>query len=643
MPDERDVNDPRRWTYRDAAKRVDEATYGLHPASPSLRYQASTAPRRAYDANRRLIEEHDFWQRGERWIGPGSDPALPHSIRYTTLRRVEPQFTPIDVVGEIIDRAGNALLKREADVQFTPIRASGSDEPDEAASEAAEREAAAMLEAVSVWWDRERLWEHARRVMRRQLWAGRGGFRVRVPPGYLNDTDDGKALPEGLAIADAFERVKLETPQPHEAAVVVIEETQQAVAIILTTRTVGDREERVAEVWMLAPSDDDATSPNEMLVRVLVDRYDTRGRPLPSASADEEYRLDLTRLPLAEAEGELLLTDPERRQQDQINFMNTMLSRVTETAGFPERTFINAAPHGEWYPDPPRGGAAALQTQEFDGKTWYLHAVPHTVGSAVTTELHGYETDTVTEPDGTVRRSYTTPQVVYREPTNPKYLHDAIIAARGLLLSACKQGFVLTTTTGSESGYSRVQARAEFVEDQLRRKPSLEGAVRDIIAAAIETAQLMAAPDAAIRPGFLERFRVVVNLHVDAGPVSPEERRIILEEYKAGVRSRALTMAMLGTEDIDAELEAMEREEPAQLQRIAAYATTLAELSAVPGVSIEGAVRAMAAIGLDKRIARAMIPRDTDGAGALNRTPEAELARRGGGLPDDNDEDEGNA
>lgn len=600
-----------------------EAAHGPQPAAASLTHTSTTAPRRSYEANKRLVEDKDFWQRGDRWIGPGSDRTLPFAVRHTTLRRVEPQFTPLDVIGEAIDRASNALLKREPDVQFVPR----SDDGREATEEEA-REAGAMRALISAWWDREALWQVARIVMRRQFWAGRGVFRVWVPPGRLvRDADGATALPSGLTMTEALDRIVLVAPQPDDAAVVTIEETQQVVAIILSKRTRGGKEESVAELWTLVTPDEDPNGEQVMLVRLLVDRE--RGKTGSMfTSPDEEYVLPLSHLPLAEARGELLLTEPVRRQQDQINFANTLLSRVMETAGFPERTYLNAAPHGEWYTTPPNGGVPALDEREFNGQTWYLHPSTRTVGSAITTELHGYETEMVTEADGSVRRGFTTPQVVYRDPTNPEYLHAAVTTGRALLLGTCKQGFVLGNTDSGDSGWSRVQARAEFLEDQLRRKPSIESALRDVIEAVIETAQLMAVPDAKIGAEFLARFRVVVNLHVDAGPVAPDERRVILEEYREGVRSRALTMTMLGTEDIDAELEAMDTEEPAQLARLTRYAEVMAAMAAVPGGSAESAARAMVAMGLDPVLVRSLLPRDTDGGEARRQAPEADLVRR---------------
>ena len=80
---------------------------------------------------------------------------------------------------------------------------------------------------------------------------------------------------------------------------------------------------------------------------------------------------------LAELRAPVLITDPVRRQQARLNFFESTLVRVVETAGFAERYTLNAAPQGMWLKTPPTT-APALDTQvDANNVTWYLHPVAH--------------------------------------------------------------------------------------------------------------------------------------------------------------------------------------------------------------------------------------------------------------------------
>jgi hypothetical protein len=62
------------------------------------------------------------------------------------------------------------------------------------------------------------------------------------------------------------------------------------------------------------------------------------------------------RLPIAQMMADLLITDMVRRQQKSLNYFETVLTRVIETAGFPERYTTNAKPSGVWLPNRRRTG-----------------------------------------------------------------------------------------------------------------------------------------------------------------------------------------------------------------------------------------------------------------------------------------------
>ena len=55
-------------------------------------------------------------------------------------------------------------------------------------------------------------------------------------------------------------------------------------------------------------------------------------------------------------------------------------------------------------------------------------------------------------------------------------------------------------------------------------------------------------------------IKAVFDCRLNPGPLTTDERRVLLEEYGKGLRSKETTMALLGTDDIEAELERMDKE-----------------------------------------------------------------------------------
>jgi hypothetical protein len=329
-------------------------------------------------------------------------------------------------------------------------------------------------------------------------------------------------------------------------------------------------------------------------------------RRLPERGAAQDFALPFDRLPLAEVRGALLITEGVRRQQQSLDFGSSMLNRTMETAGFAERYVINAEPQG-WWSESDDGTAIRVQTFD-DGVTRYLHAEPRTLGASVTTELVGVATD---EAGGRA-----TPSVTIKEPTDPSFAITAVQARRADILHECKQAHVLGNSEAVISGYSRQQARADFENDLHGLRPALEGALRAVIEGAVATALAMTS-DAELRAAgvgrdFLARFRVVVTCHVDAGPLAPDERAQTLAELAAGTLSKRRALLLLGTEDVDAEIGAIDAEGGAVLTKYEQVARVLDALS--KAASFDAAVRLLETANvLTTEEAAALLPRDTDG------------------------------
>jgi hypothetical protein len=514
---------------------------------------AAVGTEEAFNANYALVEEGDHWRKGEAWVGPRGGEAA----RSTVLAAVQRQLTPVDATAEGLENVANGLLQREPGLTFAPFEPAGTDEqgqPTGQASDEQQAEIDAMTSWLSAWWDRVKLWERARAAVKRGCWAGYGTLRAWVASRHLQSVtqrdSDGREsqvtqLPTNLPFDQALVRVQLEAPEPADAVIHTDPDTQERCAVFLFTD--ASTQKRVAEIWFI---DEDANTGGKTVCRVLRD-----------GMATEEHRLELAgHLPINAVEMEVLVTDAVRRQQNRLNFGESILVRSIETSGFRERYTTNAKPQGIWMESAPTDGPALDAQTDATGKTWYLHPTVRTLGASITTDLYGIDT---TDPV-TGKGSVATPGITFADPTDPEFAIKAARHAKRTLLESMRQGHLTTESTAESSGLAYVQARAAFQSDLENRKGPTEGLIRDTIEAVVAYAALMS--NDPLARTFLERYRCVVDLHPNAGPVSPDERRAIMEMAEKGFISWETAQAWLGVEDtaaeqsaIDAELGSMKR------------------------------------------------------------------------------------
>lgn len=598
----------REWTYSDARDAVKAAI-------------ASTVGEAGYAANRDILLRQDYWRNGRGYVGPRGD----RSVEARILKQVEPQFTPVDTAGEVVDNVVGALAGTEPTLGFparTPAR-QAADEQDRAAKRPTRPEL--MQAALAADWDEKGVAGRYHTAIAYAAAFARGALRVWIaatslerPPrpedAPADAPDPAPELPTGLSFAEALRRVEISAPQPDAAHVYVDPDTQQRAAIFLfeleeAGRTARSRPKRVpaAELWYVEGEGDAAVT----VCRVIK----SSDKAAPAIGEDgrpaDAYVLPLGGvLPIAEMTADLLLTEPVRRQMNQANFEESVVGRIVETAGFAERTVINAQPNGIWLKDPPKEGPA-LKVHQDGADTWYLHPAPRVLGSNVITELVGID---ITDGE-TGRTTMTTPGVVYKEPTDPEFAIKAALHRRYTILRDCKQGHLAGGSTAESSGLAYIQARAGFAKDLQRRAGGFEGMLRDALTAKIRLADAMTDAGDPLK-GFLDDYRVQVTAHPDPGPRTPEEEAQILARWQAGLISRERTHADLGIEDTDEERQALERDPMAQLALLKAQGEVLEVLARAS--SLEAALRLLVLKQLmTPEEAAAFEPRDVDGTGVV--------------------------
>lgn len=501
-----------------------------------------------YRVARRMLEEHEYWQDGDLWP---AHQAGGEKLRLENLSRIKPQFVPDPLLEEISDTRANGMMQREAKVEFAPLTPAKEGSPAE--QEQLDR-ISAMLSALARWWDQKKFWRHARAAFARTAYSRRASLRISVAPGNLRTPEPsllqrmrnqrpGATLPTGLSLSDAFELLEVTAPDPTSARVYTDPATRRKAALVIDTVIQDGRRVERAEIWT---------------TEGLGAKKTTTVRQIDNAGANV-YPVNLQgRLPIAEMETAELFTDPVIKNQAALNFANTVMPRVLETAGFPQTFLGNVEPPGIWLPYAPTE-EPALGSDVIHETTMWKHRVPWKFGFSAVSELVGVRQleRTGTAPNITEKESFATPSVTIKEPTDPTYIVTGKLELRATLYKLCRQGHLTNTSLAEASGLAYQQARAQFEAYLHDVKGEVEGMIRDAIEAAIAYAGLMS-PEVG---GFLDEFRCVVTMHVSSGPVTAADAAAAIQLRDAHLISDQTAMSRVGIEDPAAE-EASIRNDP---------------------------------------------------------------------------------
>jgi len=567
------------WTYEDAVGEI------------AARKRARVGED-GYKANRAMVEECDYWQDGATWVGPsGTAEAWIAALKAA----VAAQHVPGAASGEALGNFARGLFGREANVQLVPAKpvAEGSDE-----KARLEKEADEILEVFAAWWDRVNLWARLREAGVRSRWAGWGSLRLWIPSGRLTTKGDGsRALPSLPTFAEALGAIELSAPEPDHAIAFTHTDSQDRAALFHFVEEVDGKSVSRVELW-------------------YQDGDSTRLRILPQQGEPEDlgpYQWG-GEVPMAEMEGEILITEAVRRQEAALSFAETNVVKVGETAGFRERYTINAEPNGIWLPSRPITDGVVRSHTDEAGRTTYFHPLPRSMGPSKTTDLVGIKVEAGV--DGEKR---ATPGVTIADPVDPEFATKGAEYRRARVLQLCHQGHLAMLSTGEASGTAYEQARAAFRGDLEWHKSPAEMALLRLFTAVVRMADSMTGAPS----GILERFRFLVTLTPDPGPVSPAYMTEIREQVAAGLSSRERALAALGVEDVAAEIAAIDQDPASQISTTAKRAEIIGKLMAAsPGMPM---VAAAIVAGYEEAEAKKLFG-DADAAAAQERQGRQEMA-----------------
>lgn len=212
------------------------------------------------------------------------------------------------------------------------------------------------------------------------------------------------------------------------------------------------------------------------------------------------------------AAGESIFTPSTKRLQNALNHCLTMMVRNNEVAGFREKVFGNAE-----YPTDADGNPISMES-----------------GPGIDTYLYGTPTGDPTSP------GYAPVSVFQSEPVDNGSLAAAVDVYRKLIYMEFAQGHLLANSLGGLSGESRIQMRSQFELNLRGWKRRVESAIASVLNIVLKLLEV-------------EGYEVVVQLNITTGKLSHDEAAAIVQQYQAGLLSRATAMAKLGVDDVDAE------------------------------------------------------------------------------------------
>lgn len=469
----------------------------------------------------------DHWQDGKGYVGPR--PQTGEAGYATVLGEIQRAFVARNAVGEVVDRHVNGVLAHPVSWSLTPRRAMEPGEQPTAEEAALAAEAQA---ALTSWMQEAELQQRLRQAAVGAILHSRGALRLFVPPAERNDN----GMIEGADLPASLLRIHVDQPWPEQATVIRERSSQQPLSIYLWREARDDYSPEEASGPQNAElsyvGEDGAT-----VIRVLRP-HSAGGATLQQLA--EEYRLQLGgRLMLHELRRPALITEPVRTQQRLLNLAWTMMQRNVVLGGFLERTLLNAQLPGRY--------------EETNGVTRFVPEEIR-VGAGAVNTIIGVETR-----DREGNTTLATPGIVYRDPVPVTTFADTAREAYTAILQETHQLHYAIAGDAASSGEARRQALIDFVLDLASTADQVESAWRWIL----ETALAMACQFAGM-VGRFDALRVAAQARIDVGPLSTEDRRVIIDLMTKGLLSWRTGLLALGYEDADAEIARVRQEQEEQ-------------------------------------------------------------------------------
>lgn len=522
-------------------------------------------------------ENHDFYK-GDHWRkGDGfSDPVPPpaNAISTTVVKGIQRIFVAANHVRECTKRRTDGVLARAPKWEF--VRRVSNKERSESNSETHEDLALPDITLpMRTWWEMRDVHTVIKDAITEASLSDDAVLRIYIPPGRLSE---GQTLDVDTP-EEALEHIYVDVLSLEQATVYTDRWSMREVGIALFAGPkYGDP---VPENGQRALVSDYAevtyVTKEGMTVHRLVF---SDGREAQQASYDLGGRMLMINVGKI-----LLITEQIRALQRAINTTLTHMALNNRETNFQQRIYLNAQPPGTIEVDK-ETGQITVKVEQFER------------GADTDQFIKGVEVEHI---DGDVE--VLTPDLKVINPTDPRGYTETIAEYRRNLYREGKQLHIELIKDATSTGEARQQAVADFTQDLVDVKKVADKVGKWIL----ETVWAMAvqlATGKVIDDDIKAQFDSLITI----GPIANDLRRILVEENKAGLKSRLTAISESGVENPEEEM-----------RRIAddiEYKLLIAELRAKAigaftnaGVDLESAARL---IGMNEEEIKVLIQVDTD-------------------------------
>ena len=465
---------------------------------------------------RQKFIEGDHWQNGAGWVGPL--PPIGDATRTDALKLIKKSFTSQNTCREVVERHTDAVAGND------PLWIYTNDEEDVENLNAQMRQ----------WWKKRKMHKLLQKALFMAKWADRAFLRRVIPPSRITDvlidpltgdifTDNDvenldpefvSTLEEttvilDLPFAEAVDMIQIELLEPTKGAVVQDTETLREYGLYVYK--VGSLEH--AEVSYVDEGG---------LTHLLI---------LIGDKVISDVSLDLGgHLFHYEVELSTLITPQVMDLQKMVNKSYTQASINMDWSAFTERIFLNA----QW-----------PYTIEDDGHGGKIRKPKKFETGAATTQ---WVTGIVLKDEGTGKQTISTPEVKWREPSDPTVFDKAKMMAYRGILQEVRQLHALITGEATTTGESRKQALVEFNKSVEPTKNEADLMGLWLIDGQVRFAGALSTDGPAL--GLSLKFNTVVEV----GPVDANEIRLWNDVRTAGALSLKTFLSKIRVEDVDAEV-----------------------------------------------------------------------------------------
>jgi len=442
----------------------------------------------------------DHWQGSTAWGGPPIP--LDMSGAAETMRDTERGLVPIPVIAEVMDAYTTGVVGNDPAFQVELKRELADGEvatPEEIA------DIGKLNDALTAFFDTAGAMEPIQDFVTNLL-SGRGCLRFYMPP-VVAERANARPFSDVIEAAANF---YLEAPPWSSIGVLLDRASMRRTAVFIYAPEESGAQPSTSNRAEITTVQDDGST----LFRVFDDNRVTHASAFDCNGQVWVFQSTLSRP---------IIGDPQRRLQRIIDFLNYILPKNAQYAGFRERHMI------------------AIE-QEKDDETGL--SVDPELGPG---SLSFWKPTTYLDSKGDERPGAA--HLVIAEPVNSSPIRGDIDHNVRCLLKSVHQLHTVISGDATASAVSRVQSRAQFTRALLRLKPKVEKPLRDLF----ETVLCLACHVSG-NTGLLNRYkanyRIRVDVRPDAGPLTPEEIKTIVELWKSGLLDMETAQTMIGLEDI---------------------------------------------------------------------------------------------